>query len=395
MSRFGYIDRGTYRAFKDGIARTCITAGGWCVVVAITLIFVYLLSVILPLFQPATVTTGTLQQSSLHQYPMLYAVSDEYKETIAEVYADGSARHYSSHLQGFAEAQIALERPISSFAKINNTPSQYIWGTKSGQIVFVENTFKLTYPDDKRLVIPVLHQLFAEDEYSVSESPINLIAGRKNDETLLVVTYSDNQLNLNNYTVEETLDETETLAHEETTTLFDSIENVKQIHITNDNHWLLVAQDKKLIAFSLDDSDEEQQVIAYPATITNTAWLLGESTLIVGDETGSVAKVFYTEGQWRLIERQKVSNHPITNIASEQQRRVFLTMDALGVLAMYYAPSFSLLKRLASPIDANKLYFTPRGDGLLLYGSGQQVALSIDNPHPEINWKSPLATCSV
>src|SRR5699024_6455117 len=47
--------RRKFRALKDTVARRAIALGGWSVIVAITLIFFYLLYEVMPLFKSATI----------------------------------------------------------------------------------------------------------------------------------------------------------------------------------------------------------------------------------------------------------------------------------------------------------------------------------------------------
>ena len=47
--------RRKFRALKDTAARRAIAVGGWSVIVAITLIFFYLLYEVMPLFKSATI----------------------------------------------------------------------------------------------------------------------------------------------------------------------------------------------------------------------------------------------------------------------------------------------------------------------------------------------------
>ena len=58
-----------FRAFKNRLATGSITAGGFSVIIAILLIFFYLLWEILPLFKAAEIEVWSQQESRALQYP--------------------------------------------------------------------------------------------------------------------------------------------------------------------------------------------------------------------------------------------------------------------------------------------------------------------------------------
>ncbi len=377
------------RTFKDELARVLIYAGGWSVVVAVTLIFLFLLSVITPLFTGVSIQSGKLIQFNSHSARFLYAVSDEYQETLSEVYQNARIHHASIHKNTVDIQNHLPNDTITSFSRIQHSPTQYVWGTESGKILFTENHFERTYPNGKRLVIPGVRPAFEEAEpINAHDAPINKIAARLNDELLWVATVSHNELYLHRFNLVEALDGSTLFEIEETITPQQPNQKISSVHISNDGRWLLAVTSQAIIQYNLSDIDQDPITLPYSAPITASAWLLGESTLLVGDQAGHIAKIFLIDGQWRIVERQPVSSKPIVHIVSEQLRRVFAAFDAAQNMYLYYAPSFAELKSYALPLQPQNAFFTPRSDAILIYGDTQKITLQLDNPHPEVTWKS-------
>ena len=81
------------RLFKDKCFTVTMTIGGFAVILAILLIFFYLLYVVAPLFKGAEITSDGVRQLSRNGVGVLVA-SDEYAEVGQEISAAGRFRFF-------------------------------------------------------------------------------------------------------------------------------------------------------------------------------------------------------------------------------------------------------------------------------------------------------------
>ena len=394
------------RELVDSLARYLITFGGVCVIIAITLIFAYLISVVYPLFDSAEIESKWTQSHANNQQTIpLYSRIDEYQETYTEVFADGRVQHFRVPTQNQA-GKIIAQPPLEDVAAIQavtlvgRAPLRYAWAEEDGYIRFVKHTDQLSYPDDTRLVTPLIEPLYGEDNQriQVSELDITALAAREIDEEVLVAIQTSNQLELIRYAKESSLDGEGSTLEEDSRTILPTNQISEgqnfvadQLHLSNDGRWLIaLSQEGLFVAYGLFEEAliENPQIIDTNRTILTSAWLLGEVSLLLGDNKGFVSKWFLNQGAWQEITSTQLSQKPISHIVSEHQRKVFAASDTEGKIGLFYAPSASLILTQQVSEQPLLINFTPRGDGLQIYSQQQQQWFAIDNEHPEINFRS-------
>jgi phosphate transport system permease protein len=132
-----------------------------------------------------------------------------------------------------------------------------------------------------------------------------------------------------------------------------------------------------------------------PTAITTLQLLIGDRTLVVGDETGGVStwQPLRTEdGAIRLIRVNDFEPHDSAVIACSPSRRDkgFLTLARSGQVHLHYGTTGKTLLRLpllSSSINA--IAYAPKADGLAaIDAEGNLFAWRLDNRHPEITLKS-------
>ncbi|MFN7962991.1 MAG: ABC transporter permease subunit [Thermoanaerobaculia bacterium] len=136
------------------------------------------------------------------------------------------------------------------------------------------------------------------------------------------------------------------------------------------------------------------QKVAAGAAITALAFLIGDRSLVVGQQSGALSVWFplrQGDDSFRLARIHDFPAHAaaITELAPSARNRSFLAIDAQGGLGLYYSTSERTLWQGKSPVGAPAaIAFSPKGDGAWLAGERELAGLSIDNPHPEISWKA-------
>jgi phosphate transport system permease protein len=131
------------------------------------------------------------------------------------------------------------------------------------------------------------------------------------------------------------------------------------------------------------------------AGVTILGFLNGDRTLVVGDEAGGVASWQLIQGEGgerRLTKIHDFPPHPgpVVAFAPSRREKGFVTADATGAIHLNYGTTGQLL--LAVRAEGDRLAavsFAPKADGLLAAGVGGRLFhWALDNPHPEVTWKS-------
>jgi phosphate transport system permease protein len=130
--------------------------------------------------------------------------------------------------------------------------------------------------------------------------------------------------------------------------------------------------------------------------VTALGFLIGDRTLVVGDQSGGVST-------WRVVppprggeprltriyefERQKGA---VIDISASKREKGFTTADATGEVHLNYGTSGqTLLSLKAVGTTLRSVAITPKADGIVtLDDSGMVAQWQLDNPHPEITWRT-------
>jgi phosphate transport system permease protein len=131
--------------------------------------------------------------------------------------------------------------------------------------------------------------------------------------------------------------------------------------------------------------------------VTALGFLIGDRTLVVGDESGGVSTWQIVPppggGERRLtriyeFQRQKAA---VTGISASKREKGFTTADATGEVHLNYGTSGQTLLSLQAGAGATlrSVAITPKADGIVtLDESGAVAQWQLDNPHPEITWRT-------
>jgi phosphate transport system permease protein len=130
--------------------------------------------------------------------------------------------------------------------------------------------------------------------------------------------------------------------------------------------------------------------------VTALGFLIGDRTLVVGDQSGGVSTWQVLPppggGDPRLtriyeFERQKGA---VLGISASKREKGFATADATGEVHLNYGTSGqTLLSWKAGGATLRGVSIAPKADGILtLEDSGAVAQWQLDNPHPEITWRT-------
>ncbi|MEQ1621174.1 MAG: phosphate ABC transporter permease [Methylococcales bacterium] len=397
-----------WRLLKDKIARYAVEIGGLSVIVAIVLIFFYLLYVVYPLFISASVEPVNhfaVPEPSMGKTVLLEM---EEQNEVAARFTDTGQVVFFEVATGKTLLTQAIAIPantkITSFAQgspINE--GAVIYGLSNGQAIVVKHQYKTTFPDNKRLITPSLKYPLGEAPLKIDTSGAALekIAVKIGSDASTIIAKSASKIRLVNLAKEQSLFADEGAMTRTDAVLEVSADKVENILVDKDEAKLyLLSADGQLSFIDINNKTspvltQEQNVVTAGQKITHVSFLNGDLSLLIGDSSGLVS-------QWSMIRDElnhktlekirafKVSDKPVVAINSEQRRKGFMTVDADGMVGIYHTTAERQLIQQkmgdSSPVAA---VLSPRASGILLeLADGQMHFWRVDNEHPEVSIKS-------
>ncbi|OIX99486.1 MULTISPECIES: ABC transporter permease subunit [unclassified Pantoea] len=168
-------------------------------------------------------------------------------------------------------------------------------------------------------------------------------------------------------------------------------QHADQLLLSPDGTQLFTSRERQLQVWQISAEGaqlRETQALTQP--VASLHMLAGGRTLLIRDDRG-VSQWFAITGEHgpRL---QKIKtwhgSQGAQGVATESQRRVFASWDAQGVLSLFASKQSGpiLTRQLAPGIQA--VAFSPRGDGVIVEHAGRWQQLRIDNPWPDVTWRS-------
>ncbi len=151
-----------FRAIKDRLTTMFVGIGGMSVIVAILLIFVYLTYEVVPLFKGASITPWDEQNSTYEvgsDVPSLHLSVEEQNEVGFKLSNNGDVHFFATKDgQVLVKDQLNFGQPeeISAFALENNVSRLFAIASDQGNILVSKPEYDITYPDDQRLITPLL-----------------------------------------------------------------------------------------------------------------------------------------------------------------------------------------------------------------------------------------------
>jgi len=415
------------RQLKNSLAQWVITFGGIGVLFTLVLIFMYLLYVIKPIFESATVeplVNISIESSS----PILTTGVDELKEVAYTINQQGIIDFYPLKVNKLTvdnEHHPVVDEKLSSFnGLITQEPlSQVIKSgidyhlllTDKGSAQLIRPTFTASYTDDTREIIPNVTYPLGDELLVIDEQAqiINKFAFRMNDEQAMFVAFTDDgRLIKTTLIAEDDFNydaEYEALYQEIDYSVSPESSQVQDILITPSMTMAFIRSSTQVSVFNLDDhySVDLKGLIspklADNEIITSMTLLSGGSSLLIGTSSGQVSQWFeISTGNGREFIQVRTfaasQSEAITGIYTEQFRKSFYTITPSGEMGMFYTTSHADLwrgKLLESQPSAMSI--APRADGFISISPKTSKAnnetfnlqlFDVENEHPEVTWQA-------
>ena len=195
-----------WRLFKDATARYGVVVGGLGVIFAIALIFFYLLYVVYPLFISATAqSVNQYEVPELASGKTLLLGIEEQNEVAARFTDSGQVIFFA-----VATGKIILKETIKipegsrivSFSQGSPiSEGALIYGLSDGKAVIVKYQYKITYPNNIRLITPLLTYPMGETPLVINETgeALEKIAVTLVDNASTIVSKTANKLHITHF----------------------------------------------------------------------------------------------------------------------------------------------------------------------------------------------------
>ncbi|MNZ40127.1 Phosphate transport system permease protein PstC [compost metagenome] len=392
------------RALKDRLTHWYVSIGGLAVLGAITLIFFYLASVVLPIFGGAELEARKAQQPAWlaqQEQPLLLAI-EEQNQVAMRLDRRGQVQFFDLQ-SGAALNSVNVALPagsqVISVAEDQPGSRRVALGLSNGQVLVLQHNYKVSYPDNVKTIVAGIDYPFGAEPIALDPQgrALDKVGLSLNGSTLLLAASTGSELHVLGLEREENLFTGETSLSERRIALPQIADPIHALEIDPRHLWLYVFNGRATAdVFDLrSNSLNGRYNLARDGdtTITAATPLLGGISLMVGDSKGGIAQWFMVrnpEGRAALtrIRDFQLGDSAVTQILAEERRKGFLALDAEGTLGIFHSTAHRTLltERVAEGSAVAAL--SPRASRVLVESNGQLQRFVIDNPHPEVSWSA-------
>ncbi|MFM4717977.1 ABC transporter permease subunit [Aeromonas bivalvium] len=392
------------RRIKDTLAKYGVTTGGTLVLVALLLIFFYLLYVVKPIFNGASMEP--LATFSLPIKDKTAWIGVEEQNEIGYRFSDkGEVKFFALQDdarfkvgQAIAQAQVPGE--ISAVAIPTPGKAYLAYGFSDGKALVVEPRFKVSYPGDVRLIEPQLSYPFGEAPITVDPEgkPLSqLVFEAAKDKMVAAALTQDGRGVMAVLSGEENFISGEVEWTSQSYPIPALPRQVDQMLLTPNLRILLVRSGNRLSVYDIQNLNDIQlrsvlDINAPDANVTQLALLAGASSILVGNDNGVISQWFeVAKGGKREFTyiRDFKSDGAVAQLTPELFRKGFVAGSQDGAINFFHATGESRL--LGEKIDGgafNGLAISPRNNLLLLQQGNKIKTFSVENEHPEVTWSA-------
>lgn len=425
--------------FVDRIARGLIAAGGIGTIAAVFLVCFFLLSVVFPLFQGGKISEPTQLAAAWKSLPPVQVGIDEYRELGWALLPDGK-------VQVFRMSDGQLLEEVNPFRTTDaEVPDLTAWafstrgdeaafGFSDGSVRVGRIGFEANYVDaadigeafrdleigaigvsqgtvanrlsQSQFRLQKLVTELGEPTPSASKSAIVLIDYFQRSSGPIFCTLSaDGTIHVNSVRQRENLltGEITSTVRSNSLPLPETSEKASHLLLSGLGDMVYVAwNDGRLIRYDIRDLDgprqvEELDLIAdFDVKLTSLCFLLGRSTLIVGDSSGQLGAWFpvrsedaETEDGWSLTKAHQLPGHsaPVTSLAASPRSRLVAAGYEDGVMQLIYVTSDQLVLQSEAPTGSpiQSLVVAPKSDAVLAATAEGLTWWNFDVGHPEVS----------
>ena len=396
------------RILADRWASRLVVVGGIIVIACILAILVVIATEVYPLFKAPTADfLGTYRAAGAEHRPAPgEAIGvDEYREIAYVLTSSGSMAFFA--LKG-GQAPPAVPVPGLAGASVTSvaapSKTRLVLGTSDGRSIPLDMKFDVTFGEGKRVVSPA--PAFGEATVLDPEkrrTVRRLASGGAEPGGVTVAQVGPADLVIQSVIERKAL--VGGTRREESLQAFapDVSGEITALQLDGRGEDLFVGTSQgQVLRYDMKDPSAPRLAEAVAVTsrpripVRTLAFLLGDRTLIVGDQAGGVSSWQVVPppsgGEKRLTRMHVFSPHalPVITVTASKRDKGFATADASGAIHISYGTSGrTLLSLKAEQAGLGALVFAPKSDALLGADERGTVAQwQVHNPHPEITLKT-------
>ncbi|UCH91554.1 MAG: ABC transporter permease subunit [Nitrospirota bacterium] len=391
----------------DRSAGVVVWVGGIATIVSIMGIFLYLMWEVIPLFRSTSGDlVATVQVHEGRALPSNTTVigSDEYQEVVFVL--EENRLQFLRMPQGTPvpeiEGELKIPGTVQSSVLIGQKGNRVSLATQEGMVVPVTIHFRPVFEGTNRRIMPT-HQVREPIRVIPVGEELILHAHTQQDERQVIAAVTES----GELWLTQLEEPGEFSFSDEVTITQRQLEIPEQTTIT---HMVLDGFGRRLVAGTKQgellewllkdgaDTKVRRVAVGEPGeVITALNYLLGERTLIVGTQKGRVMTwVPMNERKgpspipFRKVTTFQAHNGAVQAISPSQRDKGFLTADSQGHVILHHATTGqTVLEFDRFSMETTALRFSPKANGGVWLGAdGRLKTFSIDNPHPEVTFRS-------
>jgi len=402
------IRRRKWRMFKDGTATYGMTIGGISVIIAILLIFFYLLYVVFPLLLPASghaLTTVAVPASASGQ--TVYLDLEEKNEIGTRFTKQGQVvffRVQDGQVLENKRLPFPADVTVTSYAVAEPDLGIVVYGFSNGTALMAQRAYQVSYPNDVRTVEAIVKYPLGEQPLVVDESGkalLQLAVQREKEATTLVAVTGDGRLVVSGYIeAESMLGSDGTLERTVGQVVLAQAEAITHLVLDKMQENLYLADNQgRVTQYDVRNKAKPILIQTVPvfenAKITAMQMLAGGISLLVGSSDGRISQWFPVRDAQNVSRLTRIRDFAeqqaaIVEISPEQRRKGFIAADASGHIGIYHSTAHrTLLVKQVSTDALIRVAISPRADRFIAEDKqGKIHTWAVENDHPEVSFSS-------
>ncbi|MCO4206587.1 ABC transporter permease subunit [Aeromonas hydrophila] len=392
------------RRIKDKLAKYGVTTGGALVLVALLLIFFYLLYVVKPIFNGATmeptasftlpVAGKTAWLGVEEQNEIGYRFSDKGQVNFFAVQGDGKVKVGQVLGQAQVKGNITAVAPPAPGQKL------IAYGFADGKAQVVQPYFKVSYPNDVRVIEPSLQSPFGEEPVVVDpqgKALTLMVFEATKDKMATAAVTADGRGVMAVMSGEENFLSGDIEWSAQNYSIPSLPRHVDQMLLTPNLRILFVREGNRLSVYDIHNLNDislrdVMEINAPNANVTRVELLSGASSLLVGNDNGVISQWFEVarDGKRQFTQiRDFKGDGAVAQLTPEHFRKGFISADKEGTVSFFHATGET--KLLSEKVEGgalSALAISPRHNVLLMQQGDAFKLFAVENEHPEVTWSA-------
>ncbi|EHA1066556.1 ABC transporter permease subunit [Aeromonas hydrophila] len=392
------------RRIKDKLAKYGVTTGGALVLVALLLIFFYLLYVVKPIFNGATmeptasftlpVAGKTAWLGVEEQNEIGYRFSDKGQVNFFAVQGDGKVK------VGQVLGQAQVKGDITAVAPPAPGQKLIAYGFADGKAQVVQPYFKVSYPNDVRVIEPSLQSPFGEEPVVVDpqgKALTLMVFEATKDKMATAAVTADGRGVMAVMSGEENFLSGDIEWSAQNYSIPSLPRHVDQMLLTPNLRILFVREGNRLSVYDIHNLNDislrdVMEINAPNANVTRVELLSGASSLLVGNDNGVISQWFEVarDGKRQFTQiRDFKGDGAVAQLTPEHFRKGFISADKEGTVSFFHATGET--KLLSEKVEGgalSALAISPRHNVLLMQQGDAFKLFAVENEHPEVTWSA-------